>query len=94
MTLPEGADLDGYLATLGKKERHEIRRKVRRAEAAGDVRLDESADPLRDLDAFIDLHQKRWGADGLFPPTPGRRPEPGPVPPPVRGIRAGRRRSG
>ena len=71
VTLPEGADLDGYLATLGKKERHEIRRKVRRAEAAGEVRLDESADPLRDLDAFIDLHQKRWGADGLFPPTPG-----------------------
>ena len=25
----------------------------------------------RDLDAFIDLHQKRWGEDGLFPPTPG-----------------------
>lgn len=71
VTLPEGADLDGYLATLGKKERHEIRRKVRRADAAGDVRLDESADPLRDLDAFIDLHQKRWGAAGLFPPTPG-----------------------
>lgn len=71
VTLPEGADLDGYLSTLGKKERHEIRRKVRRAEAAGDVRLDESADPLHDLDAFIDLHQKRWGSDGLFPPTPG-----------------------
>ena len=71
VTLPEGADMDGYLATLGKKERHEIRRKVRRAEAAGEVLLTESADPLADLDAFIDLHQKRWGVDGLFPPTPG-----------------------
>jgi len=71
VTLPEGADLDDYLATLGKKERHEIRRKVRRAEAAGEVLLSESADPLADLEAFIDLHQKRWGADGLFPPTAG-----------------------
>ena len=24
-----------------------------------------------DLEAFIDLHQKRWGVDGLFPETPG-----------------------
>ena len=28
-------------------------------------------DPLADLPAFIDLHQKRWGADGLFPDTEG-----------------------
>jgi CelD/BcsL family acetyltransferase involved in cellulose biosynthesis len=71
VTLPEGADLDAYLATLPKKARHEIRRKVRRAEAAGELRLEDSADPLVDLDAFIDLHQKRWGELGLFPPTPG-----------------------
>ncbi len=71
VTLPAGTDLDGYLATLGKKERHEIRRKVRRAEAAGEIRLDDSADPIADLEAFIDLHQKRWGAAGLFPPTIG-----------------------
>jgi CelD/BcsL family acetyltransferase involved in cellulose biosynthesis len=70
-TLPEGADMDAYLATLGKKERHEIRRKVRRAEAAGEVALEDAPDPLGDLEAFIDLHQKRWGADGLFPDTPG-----------------------
>ena len=69
--LPEAADLDGFLATLGKKERHEIRRKVRRAEAAGAVELVESADPVADLDAFIDLHQARWGDQGLFPSTPG-----------------------
>ena len=71
VTLPADTDLDGYLATLGKKERHEIRRKVRRAEAAGVIRLDDSADPIGDLEAFIDLHQKRWGAAGLFPPTIG-----------------------
>jgi Acetyltransferase (GNAT) domain len=71
-TIPDdAADLDGYLATLGKKERHEIRRKVRRAEAAGPVELTPSPDPLADLDAFIDLHQRRWGDAGLFRPTPG-----------------------
>jgi CelD/BcsL family acetyltransferase involved in cellulose biosynthesis len=64
-------DYEGYLGTLGGKERHEIRRKVRRAEAAGEVRLERSADPAADLDAFVDLHQKRWGAEGLFPPTEG-----------------------
>ena len=69
--LAEDLSMEDYLGTLGKKERHEIRRKVRRAEAVGDVRLDESADPVSDLDAFVELHQKRWGADGLFPDTPG-----------------------
>lgn len=71
LTLPDVADFDGYLATLDKKNRHEIRRKVRRAESHGEVRLDDSPDPLRDLEGFIDLHQKRWGAEGLFRPTPG-----------------------
>lgn len=71
-TIPDGvADLEGYLDGLGKKDRHEIRRKIRRAEKAGDVALVASSDPRTDLDAFIDLHQRRWGADGLFPPTPG-----------------------
>ena len=69
--LPADSDMDGYLSALGKKERHEIRRKVRRAEAVGEIRLDDSPDPLADLEAFIDLHQRRWGADGLFPDTPG-----------------------
>ncbi len=71
VNFPDGADLDGYLATLGKKERHEIRRKVRRAEAVGPIRLDDAADPVAELESFIDLHQGRWGADGLFPATPG-----------------------
>jgi CelD/BcsL family acetyltransferase involved in cellulose biosynthesis len=71
LTLPPGGDFDDYLATLDKKGRHEIRRKLRRAEAAGGLRLTESTDPLADLDTFIDLHQRKWGDDGLFPPTPG-----------------------
>ena len=71
VTLPFDTDIDGFLATLGKKQRHEIRRKVRRAQAIGEIRLDDSADPLSDLETFIELHQKRWGSDGLFPDTPG-----------------------
>jgi CelD/BcsL family acetyltransferase involved in cellulose biosynthesis len=69
--LPDGASFDDYLGTLGKKERHEIRRKMRRAEAAGDVALTDSTVPLDDLEEFIDLHQRKWGDLGLFPPTPG-----------------------
>ena len=71
VTLPVGVDIETYLNGLGKKTRHEIRRKVRRAEAVGPIRLAASVDPLADLDTFIDLHQKRWGVDGLFPDTPG-----------------------
>ena len=71
VTLPEGVDFEGYLDTLDKKARHEIRRKIRRAEAAGEVVLAESPDPPADLPAFIDLHQRRWGDRGLFPPNPG-----------------------
>lgn len=66
-----GVDFETCLGTLSRKERHEIRRKVRRAEAAGPVQLVESNDPPAELGAFIELHQKRWGEDGLFPETRG-----------------------
>lgn len=68
---PGSATIDDFLATLGKHDRHEIRRKVRRAESAGDIELVESTDPLGDLQSFIELHEARWGDDGLFPPTRG-----------------------
>ncbi len=71
VALPAGGTFEDYLGTLDKKDRHEIRRKVRRAEAAGEVALTESRDPLADLGAFIDLHQAKWGDDGLFPSTSG-----------------------
>jgi CelD/BcsL family acetyltransferase involved in cellulose biosynthesis len=71
VTIEPGADFEAYLGTLDRKERHEVRRKLRRAEAAGAVRLERSINPVADLDVFVDLHQKRWGAQGLFPPTPG-----------------------
>jgi CelD/BcsL family acetyltransferase involved in cellulose biosynthesis len=69
--IPDDVSFEDFLSTLDKKARHEIRRKLRRAEAAGEVVLARSVDALAELDEFIDLHQKRWGADGLFPPTPG-----------------------
>jgi CelD/BcsL family acetyltransferase involved in cellulose biosynthesis len=71
LDLAPGLEFEGYLGTLGKKERHEVRRKIRRAEATGEVRLDRSTDPIGDLDEFMDLHQRKWGANGLFPPTAG-----------------------
>ena len=70
VSLPR-ASFDDFLGTLDKKARHEIRRKIRRARSVGELRLTESTHPLADLDAFVELHQKKWGADGLFPSTPG-----------------------
>lgn len=69
--IQSGADFEGVMAGLDKTARHEIRRKVRRAEAAGEVGLAPSDGRAADIEAFIDLHQRRWGAAGLFPPTPG-----------------------
>jgi CelD/BcsL family acetyltransferase involved in cellulose biosynthesis len=71
LTLTPGLDFEAYLDTLDKKERHEVRRKIRRAEAAGPVALERSDGSAADLEAFVELHQKRWGAEGLFPPTEG-----------------------
>ena len=71
VNLPEGTDFEGFLSTLEKKARHEIRRKIRRAEAAGEVDLMRASEPLAELESFIELHQSKWGGAGLFPPTPG-----------------------
>jgi len=68
VTLGAGIDFDAYLGTLGKKERHEIRRKIRRAESAGEVRFEDSTEPSGDLDLFIELHQKRWGGTACSRP--------------------------
>lgn len=67
------ADWEGYLGSLGKKARHEIRRKMRRAEAAGEVMFTHLEPTPEAISAFIDLHQARWGRDGLFPDTEGGR---------------------
>jgi len=54
------------LAAMDKKTRHEIRRKLRRAEAHGPVSLRYLPLDAASADRFIRLHQARWGADGLF----------------------------
>jgi hypothetical protein len=69
--LTPGMPFEDYLSSLDKKARHEIRRKFRRAESAGPVTFTRAPDPLGELDAFIDMHQGKWGENGLFPPTPG-----------------------
>jgi hypothetical protein len=67
----ETTDWEVFLSTLDAKDRHEIRRKMRRAEAAGEVRFEIIRDPLVFVDEFIAIHQARWGQDGLFPDTEG-----------------------
>jgi CelD/BcsL family acetyltransferase involved in cellulose biosynthesis len=69
--LTPGQPFEDYLSTLDKKSRHEIRRKIRRAEAAGPLTFERAPNPLHELTTFIDMHQGKWGEDGLFPPTPG-----------------------
>jgi CelD/BcsL family acetyltransferase involved in cellulose biosynthesis len=54
------------LAGMDKKTRHEIRRKLRRAEAHGPVSLRYLPLDAESADRFIHLHQARWGSDGLF----------------------------
>ena len=64
-------DWETYLQTLSTKDRHELRRKMRRAEAAGPVEFEEVPDPSSAVDELIRLHQARWGDEGLFPDTEG-----------------------
>jgi len=71
VTVEAGAGWDDYLASLGKKARHEIRRKLRRGQAAGGLGVELAAPTARAVDEFIALHQKRFGDEGLFPPTEG-----------------------
>ena len=52
---------DEYLSSLNKKQRHEIRRKIRRAEGSGQINwyiVNEEHDLAAEMDAFIELHQK------------------------------------
>jgi CelD/BcsL family acetyltransferase involved in cellulose biosynthesis len=66
-----GADWDEYLATLDKKDRHEIRRKIRRAAVIGDLSIEVSAPTDQAIEMFIDLHTRRFGENGLFPSGAG-----------------------
>jgi len=56
---------DEHLERIDKKDRHEIRRKVRRGEGAS-VTISAKAHPVDDLAEFIKFHRARWGHHGLF----------------------------
>lgn len=59
--IPLPATWDAYLDSLDKKQRHEIRRKLRRIESTADTRwrvADDGATLDRDIDDFIRLHRK------------------------------------
>jgi CelD/BcsL family acetyltransferase involved in cellulose biosynthesis len=56
---------DEHLERIDKKDRHEIRRKMRRGEGAG-VTISAKAHAVDDLAEFIKLHRARWGHHGLF----------------------------
>jgi CelD/BcsL family acetyltransferase involved in cellulose biosynthesis len=55
------ATWDAYLDSLDKKQRHEIRRKMRRIQREADVHwyiVDQDRDMAEEIEAFIELHQK------------------------------------
>ncbi len=58
--IPLPGDWESYLETLDKKQRHEIRRKLRKAETEAQVRwrrLQDAAELDQEVDIFIRLHQ-------------------------------------
>lgn len=73
-TLP--ATYEAYVATLSKKDRHELRRKQRRLEGESGVRWHyverrEDLDPA--LDTFIQLHRSSKGRKAIFMDAPMER---------------------
>jgi CelD/BcsL family acetyltransferase involved in cellulose biosynthesis len=71
VVMVDGPDWDEYLGGLDKKDRHEIRRKLRRAAVVGNLSIEIAAPTPVVIDTFIELHNARWGEDGLFPTTEG-----------------------
>jgi CelD/BcsL family acetyltransferase involved in cellulose biosynthesis len=68
--VPLPASFDGYLEALGGKERHELRRKMRRAESLVPgltYRIGGTANALAsDVASFIDLHRRSSPAKDAF----------------------------
>ncbi|MBT8199242.1 MAG: GNAT family N-acetyltransferase [Acidimicrobiia bacterium] len=66
MRLALPISFDEYLMSIGKKQRHEMRRKVRRfAEQLGDPILTEG-DAFDDLELFFSFHRQAEGDKGTF----------------------------
>ncbi|MBI3521675.1 MAG: GNAT family N-acetyltransferase [Chloroflexi bacterium] len=72
-SLPLPADFETYVQSLGKKERHELRRKLRRLEttATASYRTVSDAERPAVLDRFFELHRLSHGrkADFMTPPV-------------------------
>lgn len=65
LDLPDS--FDAYLAVLAKKERHELRRKRRRYEAAvGEVRFKRETESGRLFEQFVHFHRMSPGSKGSF----------------------------
>ncbi|MSQ37778.1 MAG: GNAT family N-acetyltransferase [Chloroflexi bacterium] len=66
--LPLNGDFDAYVQSLDKKERHELRRKMRRLESAGAARFRFASDAERPavLDRFFALHRLSRGDKAEF----------------------------
>lgn len=63
LSLP--TDFDSYLHAIGKKQRHELRRKRRRyEEVVGEVRFESATGSV--VEEFIRLHRRSPGAKGVF----------------------------
>jgi CelD/BcsL family acetyltransferase involved in cellulose biosynthesis len=59
MELP--ASFEDYLGRLSRKNRHEVRRKLKRTESLGGIRIKRTTDPgelLSSIDGFIALHRE------------------------------------
>ncbi|MDQ6693196.1 MAG: GNAT family N-acetyltransferase [Chloroflexota bacterium] len=69
--LPLPGDWEAYLGSLRKKDRHELRRKVRKLEGRDDVRwrlvpATDAAALQRGMQDFIDLHRQSGADKALF----------------------------
>lgn len=67
-----GGDFESFVATLPKKDRHELRRKMRNLEAAGEYRYEECSTPAEfeaRFDRFLELMRKsRADKDAFLTP--------------------------
>jgi len=61
-----GRSFDDHVAALGRKDRHELRRKLRRLEAAGTVTYRYAADVGESLERFVAFHRATPGEKGTF----------------------------
>ena len=71
--VPLSASFEAYLESLDKKQRHEIRRKIRKAYEEAEVRwycVDATHDLSQAVEQFVDLHQRsKAGKDEFMTPA-------------------------